>query len=188
MYCANKQSADAATNAAKTADATLKSSNKFNWRSQRAWIVVSVNRSITFTGPVGIEIQLDNLGITEAKKLDGFAAIKMVKKSEIPDLTEKGWKTHLDLNVLVPKFHKTIRIQAYKGKREEGPQPLLTTDIAKGMKDGSMSMLIYGTLNYVDAWQTSHWTKFCDSIGAYNPGPKNPCADYTQTDDNEPTW
>jgi hypothetical protein len=185
MYCANKQAAEAATKAANTADASLKSSNIFNWRAQRAWIIVSANHTVTFTGPVAMDIQLDNLGITEAKNLDGFAAIKIVKKGEIPDLTEKSWKTHLDINVLVPKFHKTITVKAYKGKLEGKPEPLLTSDIATGMKNGSISLLIYGTLNYVDAWEIPHWTRFCDSIGAYNLGPQNPCADYTNTDENE---
>jgi hypothetical protein len=36
---------------------------------ERAWLVVSANHAIQFSGPVAIDIQLDNLGITEARKL-----------------------------------------------------------------------------------------------------------------------
>jgi hypothetical protein len=186
LLCSTKKAADAAAKAAGIADATLKSTDKSNWRVQRAWLVVSANRTINFSGPVTMDIYLDNLGITEARKLDGFMAIKVVKKGEIPNLSEKGWKTGIAINLLVPKFHKTIQIGAYKGTTDTGRQPLLTTDIANGLKDGSVSLLIYGTLSYFDVWKIQHWTKFCDSLGAYNQSSPNPCADYTDTDQNEP--
>lgn len=86
------------------------------------------------------DIELDNLGITEAKNLDGFVTIILVKKREIPDLAKKRWKTNLHINVLVPKFHKTISIQGYKNTLDK-PEPLLTSEIASGMTNGSLSML-----------------------------------------------
>ena len=180
------KAAKAARDAARIADATLKANSISAWRDQRAWIVASANHTVQFEGPNAIEIFLDNLGKTEAKNLDGFVGIKIVKKGEVPDLAEKTWKAHIKINVLVPRFHKPVRIPAMKESPEGRPQQILTSEIANGLRDGSVSMLVYGTLNYIDAWKTLHWIKFCDSIGAYNQTPPNPCGDYNGTDENEP--
>lgn len=159
---------------------------KTQWLDDRAWLTVSINPTLTFQGPVAVEILLDNLGKTEAKKLDGFAAIKVVPKGETPDLTAKGWKTKLDVSVLVPKFHKTIGIKGYKGPFGPSPQDLMTNDVAPGLKSGRLYLVVYGTLNYLDAWKVPHWIKFCQSIPGPDPRAKSPCDDYDGTDENEP--
>jgi hypothetical protein len=169
----------------KIAENALAITKKSQWLQQRAWLNLSVDKTVNFEDgkPIQLPVQFDNPGLTPATKFNGNIVFRLMHKGQPPDFSHPQLSYHIETPFVIPHFHKTIPIPALK--KETGDPEVLTPEIHKGMtdKNGAMYMIIWGKVDYIDAWKVPHWIQFCDIIGL---GQAPTCSDYNQTDENEP--
>jgi hypothetical protein len=193
MYCANKQSADAATSAANTATAAL----RLGQLDQRAWLKVEgeptkegkkPDAQLIVGQPVLYPLQVRNMGKTSAKNIDMsifvdiLDALQEVPLGRISNPTDDP-HGHISAGIVFPNedFKHVVTRPGKDG------QPLPLTDLeATAMNNGKAYLAIYGIVTYDDVFKVHHFTKFCDyrgTVGASTLKVQS-CVAYNDADNN----
>jgi hypothetical protein len=152
MYSANKQSADAATSAAKTAEQTMR-------LDQRAWIAVTAINSKQppqINQKFAYSVHFIDTGKTPASNVVVYPGDELIDKGQKPNFSIS---TPVRLGVLSPGSERTY---------ENGPVP--ATRKISTMTGGDLAVLrtktlsIHGKITYDDIFGCHHWITYCASL------------------------
>lgn len=168
MWCANKQAANAATSAAKTAAAAL----HFD---QRAWIVVGrktfqwkPNERMIFPGFIV------NTGKTPAKHSHSMIRAVFLSKDDIPEFDYSPGTGHplvvSEDQLMYPNADNPLPIQipVYKKGTMTHEVVLNNRQNDLAMASGDAYILIYGETTYEDVFGVHHWLHNCDIFPSNN--------------------
>jgi hypothetical protein len=165
MYCANKEAADAAKDAAVVAQKEL-------MLSERPWIGITfpnLDRTKEFSkdGPGTIfscPIKISNYGKTPARMVEIHAICSLLMQGiDRPDLGPSGPSPHIDdvFEFIQPGETNNRPIPAaivLNGKATAIPG---TEELWYEVANGKFTVIVYGNLTYKDSFSRSHWTHFC---------------------------
>jgi hypothetical protein len=173
MYCANKQAADAAASAARTANQTLQSSVDAVRLDERAWVQVSVSApSYHINGPMTVGLHASNSGKTPSLKTTIHVATGIYSSSEKlefvysdfheghPQVFFEPFVAFKDVpyDFPVPVMNRSAKAIAELQKPVRLTQPLLADLLAQ-----RKFMIVYGRIDYEDVFGVPHWMTFCGS-------------------------
>jgi hypothetical protein len=161
QWCANKQAADAATNAASTAKEALVSVQRayVNFSTAiepRGFIVNGKVTSWEFTVP------FENSGDTPTKGMTMRIHLHLSKDKIPEDFTYPTAEGRDPLIALGPK-----------GKTGTGPVGGVTSEALKNVQAGKEHLYIYGWSKYMDVFDSTpeHITKFCYELTEWGGSP-----------------
>jgi hypothetical protein len=150
MYCANKQSADAATGAANTAERTMR-------LDQRAWVAVTAVNSKTALAvdqTFTYSVHFIDTGKTPASNVIVHPGDELLEKGQPPNLSVDSGPVRL--GILSPGSERTID----KGLVPDTRRPkTLTKEDLDVLKTKTLS--VHGKITYDDIFGCHHWITYC---------------------------
>lgn len=158
-----EKSTNAATKAAKAAEASVEQARQSLHLDQRAWVAVGTVKGIPILDQIlNVEVVCKNSGKTFAKKFTMHAVFDPRQKGEQPDFESETQaaiaKDSPGGVALLPpnaEFILPMRIQ----RTGQGAQT--TSDDLKNIAEGKLIMFAYGKMTYEDIFGCPHWSTFC---------------------------
>ena len=145
---------------------------------ERAWISIVPSPS-PVAGPNGtmlVQAQVQNVGKTPARLVDGVMIGTILKNEEIPDFTAiRNPHTALHYPTLFQNIPAPTNLPILRYAADAGV-PVSPQEIA----DGKSYIVAYGQLTFDDIFGSPHWTHFCTSY----PIITKKCVQYNDTDGN----
>jgi hypothetical protein len=184
LWCATKQSADAAQ---RSIDTTVR---QFHLE-QRAWVSVEVAPRMTpkENDPIIVPLKIINYGKTPAERPHGWVDVTTVNISDEPKIGQSSknpsapfqagmlfpnQQTPLDAPMLSPEGH---------GKGVPFSKNMLKAFDAQGV-----FFMTFGRIDYQDVFECQHWIQFCFTSNTKSERiseMERQCVKYNQIDHNE---
>jgi len=188
MYCATKDSADAAKSAADSTRQALIASN-------RAWIEITLappwgdltrdqaREKLEF---ISLPLQFKNIGRTPAKQFCIVSTIEIVGKNEVPSLAYNvGTITNTTTPIIYPDRSDTVDVTAKKSDNIT-TEPTLPP-LKKEFELGTKYIILHARGNYSDKFGP-HWFRFCKWVSlskVENSYYDKNCSDYNDAGDGD---
>jgi hypothetical protein len=180
-----KKSADAATKAAKTVEASVTEVRGTFRDDQRAWVRLVDIQGIPELGTIlSVDLVAENTGRTFAKNLTMRAVVELItEKEKEPDFNLEeieAARKESSVSLLAPNADYETEIQL----RKQTPPHEITQSDLDGIRDGSLTVFLHGKMTYDDIFGCAHWTSFCirlkpdltyASYGKHNDTDQNRC-------------
>lgn len=158
---ATKESADAATDAVKVAEDTLKANIDMAHRDQRAWV-----------GPIKVvPATLKDATDKPVYVIEGLRAtfgVRIINSGKSPALKVKAVTNSYLLSSnakLLPRYSKGIKsvgvLQPQMDYYLSITVDPLTASTIDSIKDGNKILCFFGKITYKDIFRIPHWTTFC---------------------------
>jgi len=152
---ASAQSSAASRQAAKNAEATIKTAQDSFRDEQRAWVgaVMVTNIKMEVNQPISFMAVLTNSGKTPALHVKSLIAGTVVLRGQPPDFAYRPPQTVQSDFTIQPGMQVS---------NTPGPGgTALTDEQIKALKTGDLTTYLYGKMTYLDISKRTHHTTFC---------------------------
>jgi hypothetical protein len=158
-----RKSADAATKAAKAAEASITFAEENAHLDQRAWVAfINVSGTPVVDSSLSVAVKVKNSGKTFAKNLRMYVYFQETKEGGKPDFSEDE-TSHSGGSVflLAPNGEYESKTDVFSGITETGK---VTQGQIDDWKTGKKNFFVCAKLTYDDIFGCSHWTTLCNYL------------------------
>jgi hypothetical protein len=187
MYCANKQAADAARDAAKAAQDSITLARKNAHFDQRAWLGVSfAPYKSVLAKPLGMVVHVVDTGKTPARNAHGDFATVFLRKSDPFRGFESNHGTSVEFGTMMQGTEDTISwLVDPDAPKEIKTLPKVSPSMQIALAGGNGYLMIFGKIEYDSAFGAHHWIKVCGTSEQAKFTLPKECADYNDVDGND---
>jgi hypothetical protein len=179
------KSTDAATKAAKAAEASVKQVRGTASRDQRAWVAVVDIQGVPEIGAIfSVNLVAQNSGKTFAKNLTVRAVAEAIaEKGREPDFSLEDTalaRQDSGVSLLAPNADYVMDIEL---RKQTAPHEITQADL-DAIRRGDVTIFVHGKITYDDIFGCAHWSTFCTrlkpdlkyaSYGKHNDADQNRC-------------
>jgi len=154
---------------------------------ERSWVIFDFNYSDKFklgevSSDIWVPFRLVNIGKTPAIKVEGFVVVEELRKGERPAFVNgANHAKKMRASILYPgsDWSQDFPVPELD---EGGKSVLVTQPKQREYQSGNIFFIIWGQLEYFDAFHERHWVHFCHAI-TNNPLEKTTeCNEYNTVD------